>query len=128
MNIQSAFPVSPATKAERMRDCLRNLKQQNKDDDAKVKRAFQTLLTYIGNVAKNPDEEKFRKIRLSNATFQERVGNLHGGIEFLQICGFEKLEDNEFLFMPRDKVDKAVLNTAGAELNSAITNPFFGVL
>jgi UBX domain-containing protein 1/4 len=40
------------------------------DDDAKVKRAFQTLLTYIGNVAKNPDEEKFRKIRLTNATFQ----------------------------------------------------------
>ncbi|KAL6634427.1 hypothetical protein ACP70R_027098 [Stipagrostis hirtigluma subsp. patula] len=125
---KSALPVRPATKAERMRDCLRNLKQQNKDDDAKVKRAFQTLLTYIGNVAKNPDEEKFRKIRLSNATFQERVGNLHGAIEFLQLCGFEKLEDNEFLFLARDKVDKAVLNTAGAELNSAITNPFFGVL
>uniref|UniRef100_A0A0A9B4G0 PUB domain-containing protein n=1 Tax=Arundo donax TaxID=35708 RepID=A0A0A9B4G0_ARUDO len=125
---KSALPVRPATKAERMRDCLRNLKQQNKDDDAKVKRAFQTLLTYVGNVAKNPDEEKFRKIRLSNATFQERVGNLHGGIDFLQLCGFEKLEDNEFLFLARDKVDKAVLNTAGAELNSAITNPFFGVL
>lgn len=123
-----ALPVRPATKAERMRDCLRNLKQQNKDDDAKVKRAFQTLLTYIGNVAKNPDEEKFRKIRLTNATFQERVGNLHGAIEFLQLCGFEKLEGNEFLFLARDKVDKAVLNTAGAELNSAITNPFFGVL
>ncbi|KAF8689517.1 hypothetical protein HU200_041846 [Digitaria exilis] len=142
---KSALPIRPATKAERMRDCLRNLKQQNKmkrmrhgsyqdmsahdlDDDAKVKRAFQTLLTYIGNVAKNPDEEKFRKIRLTNATFQERVGNLHGGIEFLEVCGFEKLEGNEFLFLPRDKVDKAILNTAGAELNSAITNPFFGVL
>lgn len=61
-------------------------------------------------------------------TMQERVGNLHGGIEFLQLCGFEKLEGNEFLFLARDKVDKAVLNTAGAELNSAITNPFFGVL
>jgi len=125
---KSALPIRPATKAERMRDCLRNLKQQNKDDDAKVKRAFQTLLTYIGNVAKSPDEEKFRKIRLTNATFQERVGNLHGGIEFLELCGFEKLEGNEFLFLPRDKVDKAILNTAGAELNSAITNPFFGVL
>jgi hypothetical protein len=57
---------------------------------------------------------------------QERVGNL-GGIQFLELCGFEKLED-EFLFLARDKVDKAILNTAGAELNSAITNPFFGVL
>lgn len=38
-----------------------------------MKRAFQTLLTYIGNVAKNPDEEKFRKIRLTNATFQVKI-------------------------------------------------------
>ncbi|KAI4979544.1 hypothetical protein ZWY2020_016297 [Hordeum vulgare] len=125
---KSAFlPVRPATKAERMRDCLRNIKQQNKEEDAKVKRAFQTLLTYIGNVVKNPDEEKFRKIRLTNATFQERVGSL-GGIEFLELCGFEKPEGEEILFLARDKVDKAVLNVAGAELNSAITNPFFGVL
>lgn len=42
------------------------------DEDAKVKRAFQTLLTYIGNVAKNPNEEKFRKIRLTNPSFQVR--------------------------------------------------------
>lgn len=40
------------------------------EEDAKVKRAFQTLLTYVGNVARSPDEEKFRKIRLTNATFQ----------------------------------------------------------
>ena len=45
------------------------------EDDAKVKRAFQTLQTYMGNVSKNPDEEKFRKIRLTNQTFQ--VINLH---------------------------------------------------
>ena len=40
------------------------------EDDAKVKKAFQTMLTYIGNVAQNPNEEKYRKIRLTNATFQ----------------------------------------------------------
>ncbi|CAD5178869.1 unnamed protein product [Musa acuminata subsp. malaccensis] len=124
----SFLPVKPATKAERMRDCLRSLKQHHKDEDAKVKRAFQTLLTYVGNVAKNPNEEKFRKIRLNNPTFQDRVGGLHGGVEFLELCGFEKLEDGEFLFLPRDKVDMAVLNSAGSELNSAIANPFFGVL
>jgi hypothetical protein len=37
--------------------------------------------------------------------------------EFLRLCGFEKLEDNGFLFLARHKVDMAVLNTAGAELN-----------
>ncbi|KAF5738504.1 UBX domain-containing protein 4 [Tripterygium wilfordii] len=125
---KSSLPVRPATKAEQMRECLRSLKQNHKDDDAKVKRAFQTLLTYIGNVVKNPDEEKFRKIRLSNQSFQDRVGALRGGIEFLELCGFEKMEDNEFLFLPRNNVDIAVLNSAGSELNSAINNPFFGAL
>lgn len=127
-----------------------------------MKRAFQTLLTYLGNVAKNPDEEKFRKIRLTNQTFQvnnlcasfspqiglkdlcndspvsykpwflgckqDRVGSLRGGIEFMELCGFEKMEGGEFLFLPRDKIDPAIINSAGTELNSAINNPFFGVL
>lgn len=125
---KSALPIRPATKVEQMRECLRSLKHNHKDDDAKVKRAFQTLLTYIGNVAKSPDEEKYRKIRLSNPSFQDRVGGLKGGIEFLELCGFEKIEGGEFLFLPRDSVDMAVLNSAGSELNSAIVNPFFGVL
>ncbi|XP_062165615.1 stress response protein NST1 [Alnus glutinosa] len=125
---KSSLPVRPATKTEQMRECLRTLKQIHKDDDAKVKRAFQTLLTFAGNVVKNPDEEKYRKIRLSNQSFQERVGALRGGIEFLELCGFEKIEGGEFLFLARDKVDMAVLHSAGAELDSAIRNPFFGVL
>ncbi|CAA7396223.1 unnamed protein product [Spirodela intermedia] len=125
---KSALPIKPATKTEHMRDCLRSLKQAHKDDDAKVKRAFQTLLTYVGNVAKNPDEEKFRRIRMTNATFQDRVGCMTGGIEFLEVCGFEKVEGDEFLTLPKQKVDMAVINSAGAELTSAINNPFFGVL
>lgn len=59
---------------------------------------------------------------------QERVGSLTGGIEFMELCGFEKIEGGEFLFLPRDKIDSAIINSAGAELNSAINNPFFGVL
>jgi len=125
---KSFLPVKPVTKGEQMRGCLRTLKQTHKDDDAKVKRAFQTLLTYVGNIAKNPNEEKFRKIRLTNPSFQDRVGSLNGGVEFLHICGFEKLDGDESIFLARDKVDMAVLNMAGSELNSAISNPFFGVL
>ncbi|KAL0368593.1 UNVERIFIED_CONTAM: UBX domain-containing protein 6 [Sesamum calycinum] len=125
---KSFLPVRPATKAEQMRECLRTIKQNHKDDDAKVKTAFNTLLTFAKNVATNPNEEKFRKIRLTNPNFQDRVGKLKGSIEFLQLCGFEKIEGGEFLYLPREKVDIAVLHSAGSELNSAINNPFFGVL
>lgn len=63
-----------------------------------------------------------------NSTWQDRVGKLKGGVEFLELCGFEKIEGGEFLYLPREKVDMPVLHSAGSELNSAINNPFFGVL
>lgn len=98
-------------------------------DDARVRRAFQTLLIYIGNVARNPEVEKFRRIRISNPAFQERVGSLEGGVGFLELCGFEKPEGNDdILVLPRERVDMAVLNSAGSQLKSALTNPYFGLL
>ncbi|XVE72739.1 hypothetical protein DITRI_Ditri11bG0062800 [Diplodiscus trichospermus] len=126
--LQNSLPVKSVKKADRMRECLRSLKHAHKDDNARVKRAFQTLLIYVGNVARSPDEEKFRKIRLSNPKFQERVGSLKGGIEFLELCGFERSEGNDYLVFPRDKVDMELLNSAGSLLKSAITNPYFGLL
>ncbi|GAQ89250.1 hypothetical protein KFL_005030020 [Klebsormidium nitens] len=120
-------PMRPASKAEQMRNVLRTMKQQHKDQDERVKKAFQTLLTYIGNVARAPDEEKYRTIRLTNAAFQDRVGSL-GGVPFLELLGFEKDAAGETIKLDRSKVDQTLLNAAGSELNTAITNPFFGVL
>lgn len=67
-----------------------------------------------------------RTIKLSNAAFQQRVSKLSGTIEFLELCGFQKMD--EALVMPRDKFSMDVLNAAGLELNNALSNPFFGVL
>nr|XP_027093324.1 UBX domain-containing protein 1-like isoform X4 [Coffea arabica] len=61
-----------ARKEDLMRECLRSLKRQVMGDDSQVKKAFQTLLIYVRNVANNPDDEKFRKIRLGNPAFQGR--------------------------------------------------------
>ncbi|BAT79333.1 hypothetical protein VIGAN_02220200 [Vigna angularis var. angularis] len=119
-------PVYTTTKTEQLRECLRNLKRNHQGEDARVRRAFQTLLIYVGNVAKNPKEEKYRKIRLNNPLFLDRVGSLNGGVEFLELCGFERTGD--FLHLSQEKVDMALLNSAGFVLNSAMTNPFFGVL
>ncbi|KAK1412659.1 hypothetical protein QVD17_34085 [Tagetes erecta] len=120
--------VTLTTKVELMRECLRSLRRCNKHVDFKVKRAFETLLIYVRNVARNPDEDKFRKIRLSNPAFKERVGIFEQGVKFLELCGFERVEGGKYLFLPRDKFDMAVFNSAGNILQSAITNPFFGLL
>jgi len=59
---------------------------------------------------------------------QERVGSLTGGIRFLELCGFERTNGGQFLYLPREKVDLQILNSAMFALNSAITNPYFGLL
>lgn len=51
-----------------------------KDDSGKVRKAFQTLFIYVRNVAKKPDEEKFRKIRFSNPLFQVKFSNPKCGL------------------------------------------------
>ncbi|XVF37985.1 hypothetical protein REPUB_Repub20aG0058600 [Reevesia pubescens] len=47
---KSSLPVRPATKAEQMRECLRSLKQNHKDDDAKVKRSHDYICQLIVNL------------------------------------------------------------------------------
>ncbi|KAL2508048.1 ubiquitin-associated (UBA)/TS-N domain-containing protein [Forsythia ovata] len=124
----AVFPFKPAGKAELLRECLESLKRQNKEDNTKVITAFQTLLIYVRNVVRNPEEGKFRKIRVSNPAFQDRVGKFEDAIKFLELCGFERVEGGNFLFLPREKVDMGVLKLAGAQLQNALTNPFFGLL
>ncbi|KAJ3688563.1 hypothetical protein LUZ61_017727 [Rhynchospora tenuis] len=117
-------------KSEQFKECLRSCKRNHKGENAKVQRAFQTLLKIVGNIAKNPNEDKYRRIRLSNHTFLERVGNLEGAIEFLELCGFEKAKEGEeqYLLMPKDKINVQILNSAGNELLLAMSNPYFGLL
>ena len=74
----------------------------------------------------DPKEDKFRKIRVSNAAFQSRVASMSGALKFLELIGFHKEDD--VLVMPAERATTETLNAAGGELNNACTNPFFGVL
>ena len=120
-------PNRPAVRAAalqvRLRACLVQVKKQH-GDGATV--CFKTLMKYAGNIAGNPAEEKFRRINKVNMAFVKRVGAL-GGEDFLRALGFED-QDDGFLVLPADKVDRAALEAAGTELSSALSNPFFGVL
>ncbi|XP_015086762.1 UBX domain-containing protein 1-like [Solanum pennellii] len=116
------------TNKEVFMGCLRSLRRQHKEEDVKVQQAFKTLLVYVRNIVSNPDEGKFRKIRLSNPAFQARVGIFKEGVQFLQLCGFERAEEGDFLVLRSNKVNMALLRSAGMVLHSAITNPFFGLL
>lgn len=58
-------------------------------DREKVKVAVDIISKYVDNIYKNPTEEKYRKIKVSNKIFQEKVSSVEGSREFLQAVGFE---------------------------------------
>lgn len=60
----------------------------NKDKE-KVQTAVDIISKYVDNICKNPTEEKYRKIKLSNKVFQEKVSRVDGTREYLQALGFE---------------------------------------
>lgn len=84
----------------------------NKDRD-KVKAAVDIISKYVENICKNPTEEKYRRIKLSNKVFQEKVRCVEGSREFLQALGFVSVtfpvegqdEEEEFLVLPEQSPD-----------------------
>uniref|UniRef100_UPI00358FAF0F peptide-N(4)-(N-acetyl-beta- glucosaminyl)asparagine amidase isoform X2 n=1 Tax=Myxine glutinosa TaxID=7769 RepID=UPI00358FAF0F len=56
------------------------------------------LLSYADNVLKNPQEQKYRRIRLDNTTFSNRLLPFRGAMECLFEMGFE--EKNSDLILP----------------------------
>jgi hypothetical protein len=56
---------------------------------------FNTLKVVLNNIIKNPGEEKFRKVKMTNPNFYERVGKIQLGVKILKELGFE--DDGEFM-------------------------------
>ena len=84
----SAYAPSSAV-AEKLRARLVELKKAHPDNSAGVTTCFQTMQRYLANIYKDPSQDKFRSIKLSNAAFQQRVGAFTGSIEALELCGFK---------------------------------------
>lgn len=61
----------------------------NKDRD-RVKLGVDTIAKYLDNICLHPEEEKYRKIKLQNRVFQERINCLEGTREFFEAIGFQK--------------------------------------
>ncbi|XP_019752390.1 UBX domain-containing protein 6 [Hippocampus comes] len=84
----------------------------NKDKE-KVKAAVDIISKYVENICKNPSEEKYRKLKLSNKVFQDKVRCVEGSREFLQALGFTSTmlpvdgqeEEEEFLVLPEQSSD-----------------------
>ena len=123
----AAAAPRPVNAAEKLRALLVAMKRAHTGEPGRFEAAVNALLTYAGNVASSPGEEKYRRVRLGNPAFQQRVGGVTNGLAFLQGLGFAP-EGEEFLVLAPERVSLPLLQAAGAELSSALSNPFFGVL
>mmetsp|Transcript_15348 Transcript_15348/g.31166 ORF Transcript_15348/g.31166 Transcript_15348/m.31166 type:complete len:486 (-) Transcript_15348:114-1571(-) len=73
---------------------LSKLKKQYKDTDKEgLKTCLSTLKVYVKNLQENPQDPKFKKLKLENKAFQSRIAPYDGAIDFLDVMGFEKKED-----------------------------------
>lgn len=91
-----------------------------------MEECIKLLVTYAENIIRNRDEEKYRKIRLTNKTFTEKVLPIKGAVEFLESIGFiqKKLilqdQEEDFLVFPEDCLDNlALVQTTVDDLQSA---------
>merc|ERR1719436_603067 len=72
---------------------LNQLKKNHKDNGEGLKTCLATLKIYTKNLAENPQEPKFKVLKLENKAFQSRVAGFPEAFEFLDIMGFQKHED-----------------------------------
>ena len=73
-----------------------------------AKLCLKTCCTFIRNLIKDPDNDKFRKINLDNEAVQKRVTKINGGLQILKGCGFTEAKDGTSCLV-MEVVDKSVL-------------------
>ncbi|CAI5731386.1 unnamed protein product [Peronospora destructor] len=66
--------------------------------------AAEILIKMLSNVIKNPQDEKFRKIRLANAVIQSKLVAVSGAIDVLAEAGFSRvnLDGDDYLRLATD--------------------------
>ena len=77
-----------------------------------AKLCFKTVATFAGNVLKDVNEQKYRKVNLENAAVDARVAKINGGLGMLNAIGFMPNEDGSKTLMmtnvEKDHIEKCV--------------------
>lgn len=64
-------------------------------DTKGLSKTVDTLTQIATRLRDEPDDPKFRSIRLLNKTFWERIGSVNGGIPFMTAMGFDLVDQGE---------------------------------
>uniref|UniRef100_A0A6B2LJG5 PUB domain-containing protein n=1 Tax=Arcella intermedia TaxID=1963864 RepID=A0A6B2LJG5_9EUKA len=91
---------------------------------------LETLSKVIHNILDHPDEDKYRKIPITNKAFAEKVTDRKGGKAFLLACGFlrKTMEGKDVWYLGQTGTDIAVLELARDEVVDKRKNEIHGAM
>eukprot|EP00294_Goniomonas_avonlea_P009720 CAMPEP_0114573458 /NCGR_PEP_ID=MMETSP0114-20121206/18875_1 /TAXON_ID=31324 /ORGANISM="Goniomonas sp, Strain m" /LENGTH=205 /DNA_ID=CAMNT_0001760815 /DNA_START=227 /DNA_END=841 /DNA_ORIENTATION=- len=89
-------------------DALEKFATQNSEADFAA--AGKTAVTLLGNVEKNPEEAKYRKLNLTNPKLQAALLRFNGAVELMMAAGFVKVR--ETLVLPTETDLDGLISTA----------------
>jgi hypothetical protein len=96
------------------KDKVKTLYTENRSPGT-AKLCFKTVATFSGNVLKDVEDPKYRKVNLENAAVDARVGKINGGLAMLNAIGFMPNEDGTKTLM-MTSVDKELIEKCVAAL------------
>lgn len=71
--------------------------------------AVQTMLKMMKNMSMNKGEDKFKRVRIANANFNSKVGEVNGGIEVMTAAGYVLKTDEEEAYLQHGSCDPVPL-------------------
>ena len=90
---------------------------------------FTILRKLLNNVLSNPKESKYRTIKISNKTIQQKIVAMQGGVEFLRSMHFKRAtqQREQILRMQDGDVNTSWLELGLETLDSVAKSPSFSV-
>jgi hypothetical protein len=83
-------------------------------------KSLKILKAYVGNVADNPGEEKFRSINMENKAFKTKIKPFIGAKQLLVAIGFTPKEGDPTHLVLKDDADPKVLLSTKTKLEKAL--------
>jgi hypothetical protein len=83
-------------------------------------KCLKVLKAYIGNIADNPDEPKFKTINMDNAAFKTKVKPFIGGKHLLLAVGFSPKEGDARMLELKPDADIQIVRDTKEKLVKAI--------
>ncbi|KAK4484141.1 hypothetical protein RD792_011361 [Penstemon davidsonii] len=71
--------------------------------------SMEVVTRLLKNVVKEPENAKFRKIRMGNPKIKEAIGDVVGAVELLECIGFGLIEENEEIWLVMEVPSKEQL-------------------